>query len=468
MLRQAPPSAPASPSPPVIAIEGLNHHYESGLARRQILFDVNVDIHVGELVILSGPSGSGKTTLLSLAGGLRSVQEGSLRILGEEMRGASRAALVRVRKRIGYIFQAHNLLGSFTARQNVEMSLRLHHPLPRSEIHGRAEEMLRAVGLETRADHYPAQLSGGQKQRVAIARALAGRPRIVLADEPTASLDKQSGRDVADLLHDLAKRDGIAVVLVTHDNRILDIADRIISLEDGRLSSFNDAVISTTRHMLHSLALNNQRNDLERQIRDLPLPKFLEFFDRITREAEQFVRTLNLSESDAFESMLDQMIDACTLKVGQLLNADRATFFLVDREHGELWTKVAEHDGDRPLEIRMPIGVGIAGHVARTRTLLNVPDAHSEPLFNREVDAGSGYRTRSVLCAPILDEAGEASAVVQLLNKSGDLPFDDTDERRLGEFASGIGLLLDSWRRMQVRRSRTSTEYAAAQAATRA
>jgi putative ABC transport system ATP-binding protein len=446
----------------VIAIQGLNHYYQSGAARRQILFDVNVEIHAGEIVIVTGPSGSGKTTFLSLVGALRSVQEGSLCVLGQEMRGASNAALVRVRKQIGYIFQAHNLLDSFTARQNVEMSLRLHGGHSKAEMRTRAEGMLSAVGLGGRTEHYPTQLSGGQKQRVAIARALAGRPQIILADEPTASLDKQSGRDVADLMRNLAKQERTSVVFVTHDNRILDIADRIISLEDGRLSSFSNAVISTTQHMLHSLALNNQRGDLRRQVRDLPLPKFLQLFDQITKEAEQFVRVIDLSENDAFESMLDQIIDACTLKVGQVLNADRATLFLVDHEHGQLWTKVAEHDGEKPLEIRMPLAAGIAGRVAQTKTLLNVPDAYAEPLFNPEVDVHSGYRTRSVLCAPILNQQGDVFAVVQLLNKASDLPFERADEEQLRDFASAIGLLLDSWRRMQGRRPKIAVDDGAA------
>lgn len=222
---------------PIIAIDRVNHYFGTGRLRKQILFDVTTDIQAGEVVIMTGPSGSGKTTLLTLIGGLRSTQEGSMRVLGRELRGASSTRLVYLRRNIGYIFQAHNLLKSLTARQNVQMSLELHPGLSEHDRRLKAEAMLDAVGLSEHINYYPEHLSGGQKQRVAIARALASQPRIVLADEPTAALDKQSGRDVVDIMQRLAKQQGSAILLVTHDNRILDVADRLIHMEDGRLSS---------------------------------------------------------------------------------------------------------------------------------------------------------------------------------------------------------------------------------------
>jgi len=200
---------------PVIVADGVSHFYGRGALRKQILFEVSLDIEPGEIVIMTGPSGSGKTTLIGLMGALRSCQEGSLRVLGQEMRGASPRRRVELRRSIGYIFQAHNLIESLTARQNVAMSLSLDKTFPRRELVARVEETLAAVGLAEQAGHYPQQLSGGQKQRVAIARALVRRPRILLADEPTASLDKQSGRDVVDLMNDQARRQGCAVLLVT-------------------------------------------------------------------------------------------------------------------------------------------------------------------------------------------------------------------------------------------------------------
>ncbi|MEO1086303.1 MAG: ATP-binding cassette domain-containing protein, partial [Acidobacteriota bacterium] len=160
-----------------------------------VLFDVDLNIDPGELVILTGPSGSGKTTLLTLIGALRSVQRGSLTTLGRELRGLDRRDLVAVRRDLGFIFQAHNLFDSLTARQNVRLALELDDEDPRA-IDRRVEEILDQVGLADRMEHKPEALSGGQRQRVAVARALARRPALVLADEPTAALDRTSGAQV--------------------------------------------------------------------------------------------------------------------------------------------------------------------------------------------------------------------------------------------------------------------------------
>jgi putative ABC transport system ATP-binding protein len=221
---------------PVISIRHLDYYFGKGELRKQALYDINLEIQAGEIVIMTGPSGSGKTTLLSLMGGLRSVQEGSLSILGQEMRGIGKGKMLQVRSQIGYIFQAHNLLTFLTARQNVRMSLELHDEYLEQDMDRIAVQMLESVGLGDRVNYYPDKLSGGQKQRVAIARALVSRPKIVLADEPTAALDKQSGRDVVEVMQRLAREQDCTILLVTHDNRILDIADRLIYLEDGRLS----------------------------------------------------------------------------------------------------------------------------------------------------------------------------------------------------------------------------------------
>jgi putative ABC transport system ATP-binding protein len=221
----------------VIDIQNLNHYFGQGTLKKQVLFQINLKITAGEIVILTGPSGSGKTTLLSLIGGLRSVQEGSLQHFEKELRGASEEQLVQTRRQIGYIFQAHNLLPFLTARQNVQMSIELQEHLGGRETEERAALILEKVGLGHRIDYYPDSLSGGQKQRVAIARALAGNPPLVLADEPTAALDSKTGRDVVNLMQRLAKEQHRTIVLVTHDNRILDIADRIVHMEDGRLCS---------------------------------------------------------------------------------------------------------------------------------------------------------------------------------------------------------------------------------------
>src|SRR5512136_443047 len=175
----------------VIDIKNLNQYFGQGQLRKQVLFDITLQIQSGEIVILTGPSGSGKTTLLTLIGGLRSAQEGSLQVLGREMCGASPDDLVRSRRSIGYIFQAHNLHKSLTALQNVRMGLELHEQYSVGDMHRKSAEMLELVGLGNRINYYPDDLSGGQKQRVAIARALVSHPKIVLADEPTAALDSK-------------------------------------------------------------------------------------------------------------------------------------------------------------------------------------------------------------------------------------------------------------------------------------
>jgi putative ABC transport system ATP-binding protein len=426
----------------LIAVDRVSHWFGTGTLRKQILCDVSLEVEAGEIVILTGPSGSGKTTLLTLVGGLRSAQEGSVRVLGEELNGASEAAMVGVRRRIGYIFQLHNLLDALTASENVQMGLSRTLGLSKAEARARACEMLGSVGLADRADHHPDQLSGGQKQRVAIARALAGRPRIILADEPTASLDKQSGREVVDRIHDLAKQEGCAVVLVTHDNRILDIADRIIHLEEGRLSSFAEAVRASAQQLLGTLAKSSRTGEIQGEIAGMTPAAFTKFLKQATGEAEQLLEAMTLGTDQAFELMLERVIEAITYKVGQVLQAERVSLFL--ETGGELWSKVAQHDGERPVEIRIPATTGFIGHTFRTGELLNVPDAYENPLFNRDVDRRTGFRTRSVLTLPLVDGHHRPFAVLMLLNKRGGV-FDSTDERTAGDLAASLGVILQTW-----------------------
>jgi len=226
-------------SKPAISIAHLNHYYGQGSLRKQVLFDINLQIDRGEIIIMTRPSGSGKTTLLTLMGSLRSVQEGDLTILGQELLHATREQMTLARRNIGFIFQAHNLLNFLTAYQNIEMALEIQE-VTATAADIRIRTVLSAVGLEDRTDYYPSDLSGGQKQRVAIARALVSQPKIILADEPTAALDKKSGRDVVEIMEKLAREQGCTILLVTHDNRILDLADRIIYMEDGYLVNRSD------------------------------------------------------------------------------------------------------------------------------------------------------------------------------------------------------------------------------------
>jgi putative ABC transport system ATP-binding protein len=225
---------------PLITVEHLNHSFAEAGQAKQVLHDINLTVHPGEVVILTGPSGSGKTTLLTMLGGLRAAQSGRLCILGAELLDAQRSQLTRLRADVGFIFQAHNLMPYLTALDNVRLGLEVHpHWLDRGRaaMDGCAAAMLERVGLADRAGYYPEKLSGGQKQRVAIARALAPAPRLLLADEPTAALDRDSGRAAVGLFRELADQQRAGIVMVTHDNKVLDIADRIVNLEDGRLVS---------------------------------------------------------------------------------------------------------------------------------------------------------------------------------------------------------------------------------------
>lgn len=237
--------SPADPGNLAVHIRSLNYFFGKGELRKQVLFDINLDLPKGQIVIMTGPSGSGKTTLLTLIGALRSLHEGSLQVLGQELVGLSSRQLVEVRRNIGFIFQAHNLFASLTASQNVEMAVELTGNFKSKRDQSAA--ILDKVGLAHRVDYKPHSLSGGQKQRVAIARALVNEPQLILADEPTAALDKKSGRDVVTLMQHLAKDEGHTILMVTHDNRILDVADRIINLVDGRLESDD-----TLQHFMES------------------------------------------------------------------------------------------------------------------------------------------------------------------------------------------------------------------------
>lgn len=223
---------------PAISAKDLQHYYGTGELRKQVLFDNNLEIYPGEIIIMTGPSGSGKTTLLTLIGTLRRVQEGQLNVLDRPLHEATNSDLLQVRREIGFIFQAHNLFDSLTATQNVRMALELAEPGGKRSLQTKkSKDMLEAVGLGHRTGHKPKQLSGGQKQRVAIARGLVHQPRLVLADEPTAALDEKSGRTVVELFRKMAREDKVTIIIVTHDNRILDVADRIVNLVDGSIRS---------------------------------------------------------------------------------------------------------------------------------------------------------------------------------------------------------------------------------------
>jgi putative ABC transport system ATP-binding protein len=230
---------------PLVRADGVNFFYGEGESRFQVLFDIALEALRGPPSAMPGRTGSGKTTLLTLIGALRSLQQGRLDVLGRDLPRLGGADLVRVRRDIGFIFQMHNLFEALSAYENVKMALQLSGGLSAAEMRARGVAMLERLGLGHRIDHKPRSLSGGQRQRVAIARALANRPKLVLADEPTAALDQQSTRNVVRLFKELTVEDNTTILMVTHDHRIIELADRLVHMVDGRIVSdvmLNDAL----------------------------------------------------------------------------------------------------------------------------------------------------------------------------------------------------------------------------------
>jgi putative ABC transport system ATP-binding protein len=211
--------------------------YQEGPNKIQVLHGVDFEVEQGEVVLLMGPSGSGKTTLLSIMGCILRATSGSVNIAGREVATLKERELPQVRlKHIGFVFQGFNLFPTLTVGENVELALDL-KDIRGERARQEARRLLQQVDLAPKYDSFPADLSGGQKQRVAIARALSGSPGVILADEPTAALDSVSGRNVMEMMRELARTHGRGVVVVTHDSRVLEFGDRIVHMEDGRIAA---------------------------------------------------------------------------------------------------------------------------------------------------------------------------------------------------------------------------------------
>jgi putative ABC transport system ATP-binding protein len=220
---------------PAITVRGVTKVYEEGASKVPALQGIDLDVLPGEVVLLMGPSGSGKTTLLSIMGCILKATSGRVTIAGIEASALSERELPRIRlEHIGFVFQGFNLFPTLTVGENVELALEL-KDVRGSKAKQESRSLLEQVGLEQKYDTFPSDLSGGQKQRVAIARALAGSPSVILADEPTAALDSSTGRNVMQMMQDLAHKNGRAVVVVTHDSRVLEFGDRTVRIEDGKI-----------------------------------------------------------------------------------------------------------------------------------------------------------------------------------------------------------------------------------------
>jgi len=409
---------------PLVSISEVSHAYGSGTLRKQVLFDITAEVWPGEIVIVTGPSGSGKTTMLTLIGALRRVQEGSLCVLGTELRGASAGVHVTVRQQIGYIFQSHNLLDALTACQNVQMSLGprgLTSPAARSA----ALEMLAHVGLGDHSVSLPRELSGGQRQRVAIARALVRRPRLILADEPTSSLDKESGRDVMEMLRRLARRQGCTVFIVTHDHRILDIADRVMEIDDGRLGRFAEPLSTHAVHLLTALAGVPGEKGLMAVLNSLSEQDLLDLLGKLASETEQFLNAREMGVHSEAAGVFGTALKCVLAKVAELLRSDLAHVFSVDRERNGLLLRVSSRDA----EMQPQSDSGLTVRVAET----------GRPVFSE--GASEKDEAWHLMAVPLRDRRGRVLGVSQFVRARDQ--FTVADERTFRDYGRTLGLFLE-------------------------
>jgi putative ABC transport system ATP-binding protein len=381
---------------PVLSLRDVSYSYASSGGRKQVLRNVSADVWPGEIVLMVGPSGAGKTTMLTLAGALRSVESGSLITLQRELSGATPEEQLQVRRKIGFIFQRHNLLAYLSVLDNVHTAL-----LPLGYAYEESREacaaMLQAVGLGEYLHSRPDNLSGGQQQRVAIARALVRKPELVLADEPTASLDSVSGREIVELLRHLARAQGCTIVLVTHDSRILDLADRCLRLEDGVLSSYTSALTADSAHMLTALSGFRDSEELGWFWGEMDAGQFLDAMRKLRVEATQFLNVMDFGADDSLAEWVDALLHSVLGKVAAILGA----------EYGSIRTT-----GDSPSfrAVAMSVGSPQAG----TPITMEIRDRDASPIGVAEFWSGA--------------------------TRDG---FTEADQRHLRDFEKGFGLLLE-------------------------
>lgn len=368
----------ATDSTPV-AVEAVGYEFDSGLSRHHVLRDVSLTIEAGEIVILTGPSGSGKTTLITLIGALRAMQSGSVKVFGKELNKASQHSRMKARRQIGFIFQQHNLLDYLSVAQNISMSLSLGLGLRGAKARRRIEEVLDQVGLLAHIDKYPDALSGGQKQRVGIARALANRPKLILADEPTASLDKESGRNVVNLIQELCRDQDASVVMVTHDNRILDAADRILHLEDGEIQPISTMVASSTSRMLKLLNRHDPKAAHYMSAFSQALTRVALADGQLDEEERVAIKNILSEHSDLHQAEIDLVMEmalsqvrcrASTSATGEPLFSPEQSRSFIASLHAVAAADgtVSEHELQEIHRIALEFGFGPADQPAATGT----------------------------------------------------------------------------------------------------
>ncbi|MFT7314983.1 MAG: putative ABC transport system ATP-binding protein [Paraglaciecola sp.] len=424
-----------------ISVKNLDFSFGSGDLKKQILFDISTDIKSGEIVIVTGPSGSGKTTLLTIVSALRSVKTGSVQILGKELRGAKSRELEQVRKNIGFIFQQHNLIGALTALQNVVLGIRISGKFKGRQIEQRAVEYLHIVGLGDRIHYYPEQLSGGQRQRVAIARAMAAEPKILMADEPTASLDKQSGRDVVDRMKSLAKEQGSTILLVTHDNRILDVADRIIYLEDGHIASFNEAVIDNSQQLMKVVAdtpSERPNNQIESDF------DFQYFMVDLSLQSQRILALKSKINPIAFRGVLTNALTDFTAQAADKFDTQGFPLYIATEDAwnaSPLGDASGEHVATYPNQ----------GGLVNTVRDLNKSVLISNSLLDEKIDPviDKQYEeAQMIMAVPIKRRTGEIFAVVQCRRLISTPSFTERDLKLFELFCISITGLLDAYNKL--------------------
>jgi putative ABC transport system ATP-binding protein len=424
--------------PNLIRVEGLCHSFGKGSLRKQILFDISTEIPQGEIVIVTGPSGSGKTTLLTIVSALRSVQQGSVQVLGEELMNAKPAVLERVRRDIGFIFQQHNLLNALTAVQNVELGLRVSNRYKGAALRKRAQEFLEIVGLDDRLHYKPEQLSGGQRQRVAIARALASEPPMLMADEPTASLDKQSGREVVDRMKLMAKEHGTTILLVTHDNRILDIADRIVYLEDGRLSTFTDAVIDNSQQMMRVMHDVQEHAPAGEAGGDFDFQYLLV---DISLQAQRLQALEGKVNEQAYRSILAGGLRDFTQRVSGILGAE-SSLLLVPDEDGTSLLPFPDDQLPNDAPPRIPMDRGLSAATLQDRKTIRLASPAGDSRYDVEIDGLLNPGGGPMISLPVFDSDQVPLAVIQLFKGRDDEPFGEDIENKLQRFMDTVSILL--------------------------